>query len=306
MESSRQASQVAAIYREVGERHGWRKGRNSPRGYDVLTLPSEAWDDRPHDRYVALVHNHMSTAASLLACCPATDETDAGPPILVLARAAYVESAKVNWLLDERANWIQRAARAHVELWDNLDSYVRVLPKVLETGFPNFVRRRWKIYRDQFRDDVLTPLFGKKALSRDGNWPALWGEELLSKARLIDRFDVQLSEIPFDGPAQPVVAMPDLLIDSVMKLVLQLNEPLIVDPGIAQPALRLALREWDRALRCWAAYNGWGLAAEDITRMSGSVVLPERRVMPTKAPSTSEQLPSEAEAGPPATSFLRP
>ena len=147
MEYGAYAQRCANVYTEIGQRHGWRKDRNSSRGYDMLTMPSEAWDDRPHDRYLMVLHHHLSSAAALLSSCGACYDAASRPAALSLAAGVFVDSSKASWLLESETSWSQRAARAHLELLANLETEVQRQPKKLESGYPNVRRKQWKIYR---------------------------------------------------------------------------------------------------------------------------------------------------------------
>ncbi|HUP76383.1 MAG TPA: hypothetical protein VM282_25330 [Acidimicrobiales bacterium] len=244
----------ASAYREIGEAHGWRKGRNAPRGYDVLTAPNTAWDDRPHERYLLLVQRHLSAGAGQLGesgRCYGSGNMSAA---VTLARAAFVESAKSSWLLEDGVVWERRAARAHIELLGNLEAQVRHLPKRLDDGYPNFVRKQWQVYRKQLRDEVIVELFGKPALSRDRDDATLAGEELLTSSELEERFAQMLSA---DVPARAYVAAPDVLIDPSARVAVDLAGVVDVDEGVVARSMIFAVEAWLSALVAWVRYNSW-------------------------------------------------
>jgi hypothetical protein len=249
------AQTSAQSYRQVGERHGWRKGRNSSRGYDGLTIPLDTWDDRPHERYLALVDHHLSSAADHLDACAACVRTEKPTAAFTLARETFVASSKAGWLLDDTASWMQRAARAHLELRADVDDYARRLPRRIESGHPNFERRRWKEVRSHWDADVIAPLFGKRALTGKRHEATLIGEPLLTSSELRARF-VSLVDARSDhsrpGPR---------------------GDALIVDPrdaspsgaGVqfgkanvdAAPAVVVATDAWLHSLGAWLRYNAW-------------------------------------------------
>ena len=233
------AQSCANAYHSTGEQNGWRKGRNSSRGYDRLTAPSAAWDDGPHDRYLLLVNQHLSSGAAQLDACGACVAAGNVPAAATLARAVFVESSKVSWLLEAEVAWTARAARAHLELLHDLDTHVRRLPKRLESGHPNFRRKHWQGQRKQFRDNVIEKLFGKQALTRDRDEPTLDGQALLSSALLEEQFAEQVSIRGSDGA---------------------LDTTTNVDPHLLQHSLLVALTAWLRALDAWVRYNGWETA----------------------------------------------
>jgi hypothetical protein len=147
----------------------------------------------------------------------------------------------------------------------NLDSYVQLLPKRLESGYPSFRRRQWKIYRDQLRDEVIEELFGKRALSKrdDG---ALIGEALLTTAQLELDFAELLSVSGFDTLEGACVAAPDVLIDPLASLELELSSPLVADQAMVEQSLTTVIQVWLAALDAWARYNAWETAVVDRLR----------------------------------------
>src|SRR5215213_4522236 len=100
MDLGHYAQGCANAYRDIGEINGWRKGRNSSRGYDLFTVPSDAWDDRPHERYLLVVHGHLSSAAAHLDACGHSFDAGNHASVVTLARVAFVESSKAAWLLE--------------------------------------------------------------------------------------------------------------------------------------------------------------------------------------------------------------
>ena len=261
MELGPYAQSCANAYREIGEQNGWRKGRNSSRGYDLLTGPSATWDDRPHERYLLVVNHHLSSAAGQLDACGGCYEFGNLSAVLTLARAVFVESSKVSWLLEADVMWSKRAARAHFELLANLDVYVRRQPKRLESGHPSFRRRQWKVYRDQLRDDVIEKLFGKRALSKRDD--RLIGEALLTSAQLEDQFADLLSVNGLDGLKGACVSAPDVLIDPLAPLEVDLATPSVVDGTTVDQSVLIAIQTWLAALDAWIRYNAWETSAVD-------------------------------------------
>ena len=255
------AQRCANAYRDTGEQHGWRKGRNSSRGYDTLTIPGPAWDDRPRDRYLLVINQHLSSAATQLDACGSCYEFGSLSAVLTLARAVFVESSKVSWLLEADVMWTKRAARAHLELLANLDMYVRRQPKRLESGHPSFRRRQWKVHRDQLRDDVIEKLFGKRALSKHND--TLIGEALLTSAHLEDQFADLLCVNGPDGLKGACVSAPDVLIDPLAPLEVLLATPLVVDRTTVDQSVVIAIQTWLAALAAWIRYNAWETAAVD-------------------------------------------
>ena len=268
MENGTHAQICANAYRDIGERNGWRKGRNSPRGYDLLTIPSATWDDRPHERYLLVVNHHLSSAAGQLDACGGFYESGNLSAVLTLARAVFVESSKVSWLLEADVIWTKRAARAHLELLANLDVYVRRQPKRLESGHPSFRRRQWKVYRDQLRDDVIEKLFGKRALSKRND--TLIGETLLTSAHLEDQFADLLCVNGPDGLKGACVSAPDVLIDPLASTDVRLEHPLVVDARVVEQSLVIAIEAWLGALDAWVRYNAWETAGVDQLRRHGT------------------------------------
>jgi hypothetical protein len=247
-------AQVSAnSYRQLGDRHSWRKGRNSTRGYDGLTIPLDTWDDRPHQRYLALLDHHLSTAACHLDASGACAHARNTVASVTLARGAFVASAKAAWLLDETVVWAQRAARAHLELYANLDAIVRLLPKRIEAGHPNFRRRQWKEARDRFAVEVVTPLFGKRALAGKRGDIELCGQSLLTVARLEDRFAQRLSETSESQSH----AVPSVLIDPAVDLLDQPGAPMLPNDRDAERSLVVATEAWLHSLGGWVRYNAW-------------------------------------------------
>jgi hypothetical protein len=250
------AQTSALTYREVGERHGWRKGRNSSRGYDALTIPLETWDDRPQQRYLALLDHHLSSAAEQLEACASCARRENAVAAVVLAREVFVESSKAMWLLDDSANWMQRAARAHLELFANVDGYVRRLPKRTESGHPDFHRRRWKEARERWQDDVIAPLFGKRAMTGKRVDVSILGETLMTSAHLRDQF----ATLSRGGSATSPSGFPGesaLLIDPSAEGVVVVGEPVVCGMDEAAPAIIAAAEAWLRALGGWVRYNAW-------------------------------------------------
>ena len=250
----------ANAYREIGEAHGWRKGRNASRGYDLLTTPNNAWDDRTHERYLLLVQRHLSAVAGQLGesgRCYGSGNMSAA---VTLARAAFVESEKASWLLEDGVVWERRAARAHIELLGNLDAQVRRLPKRLDDGYPNFVRKQWQVYRKQLRDEVIVELFGKRALSHDRDDATLAGEELLTSSQLEERFAQMLSA---DVPAREYIAAPDVLIDPSVRVAVDLGAVVDVDEGVVARSMIFAVEAWLSALAAWVRYNSWEMRVVD-------------------------------------------
>jgi hypothetical protein len=261
MEIGTHAQICANAYREIGDQNGWRKGRNSSRGYDMLTIPGPAWDDRPHERYLLVVNQHLSSAATQLDACGSCHESGNLSAVLTLARAVFVESSKVSWLLEGDVMWTKRAARAHLELLANLDMYVRRQPKRLESGHPNFRRRQWKVYRDQLRDEAIGKLFGKRALSKRDD--TLIGEALLTSAHLEDQFADLLCVNGPDGLKGTCVSAPDLLIDPLAPLEVLLATPSVVDRTTVDKSVVIAIQAWLAALDAWIRYNAWETDALD-------------------------------------------
>lgn len=253
----------ASAYRDIGEANGWRKGRNSPRGYDNLTMPSSTWDDRPHERYLLVVNHHLSSAAAQVDACGSCYSSGNGSAVVTLARAVFVESSKASWLLEENVAWTQRAARAHLELLVNLDGHVRRLPKRLESGYPSFRRRQWKAYREQLRDDVIDKLFGSRALSQKREDTTLVGETLLTSTQLERDFADLLSINGFDAVGGVCVAAPDALIDPSVSIAVPLNSPLVVDDRVVAQSLVIAVEAWLGALEAWVRYNAWEMGVVD-------------------------------------------
>jgi hypothetical protein len=271
MEIGTHAQICAHAYRDIGDRNGWRKGRNSPRGYDLLTIPGPAWDDRPHERYLFVVNQHLSSAATQLDACGGCYEFGNLSAVLTLARAVFVESSKVSWLLEGDVMWTKRAARAHLELLVNLDAYVRRQPKRLESGHPSFRRRQWKVYRDQLRDDVIEKLFGKRALSKRSD--TLVGEALLTSAHLEDQFADLLCVNGPDGLKGASVSVPDVLVDPMAPLEVVLATPPVVDRTTVDQSVIIAIQTWLAALDAWIRYNAWETAGVDQLRRQGTTLL---------------------------------
>lgn len=253
------AQSCANAYREIGERHGWRKGRNSSRGYDALTLPNGAWDDTPYDRYLLVVHHHASSAATQLDSCGGCYSVRSASAVVTLARAVFVESSKVAWLLEDDVPWARRAARAHLELLANLDTQMRRLPKRLDSGYPNFRRKQWKVHREQLRDNVIEVLFGKRAISRDRDDDmTMAGEVLLTSTQLEEDFAELISVNGLDSlRGSAYVVAPDVLIDPLLPVEVRLDVALVVDDAVVQQSLVIAIEAWLAALDAWARYNGW-------------------------------------------------
>jgi hypothetical protein len=248
------AQTSADTYRAVGVAHGWRKGRNSSRGYDALTIPLDAWDDRPQQRYLALLDRHLSSAANQLSACASSARAQNWVAVVTLAREVFVDSSKATWLLDDDASWIRRAARAHLELFAEVDDYVRRLPKRVESGHPNFVRRQWKEERERVHADVIVPLFGKRALAGKRDETMLAGEALLTATRLRDEFSTLLRERGGMSSAAAGAALA-LLFDppSDVEPVTRIQG----DPIEAESAIGVACDAWLRALGAWVRYNAW-------------------------------------------------
>jgi hypothetical protein len=259
MELATHAQSCASAYREIGERHGWRKGRNSSRGYDALTIPLDTWDDGPHERYLMLVDHHLVSAAAQLDACGSSLIAANAPAVVALARSVFVESKKASWLLDPEATWTRRAARAHLELFANLDSYVRSLPKRIDAGYPNFRRRKWKASRDQLGDGTIGELFGKRALSGKRDDVALEDESLLSTSELEQQFIQLVREKAIELSPGGCVAAPDLLIEPGFAATLGFGVSR-VDRKVAEHALLISLRAWLRSLGAWVRYNAWETA----------------------------------------------
>ena len=251
------AQSCANAFREIGDRNGWRKGRNSSRGYDLLTLPHDGWDDQAHERYVLVLHHHLSSAAGQLDACGHSLSTGNPAAVITLARGVYVESSKVTWLLEDGVVWVQRAARAHLELLANFDDYVRLLPKRLDSGYPSFRRKQWKIYREQMRDGVIEKLFGKRGLSRKQDGTTLIGEALLTVSELEADFAELLTVRGPDMLGGAFVVAPDLLVDPLVAVDAHLETPLLVDALVVEQAVLVALDAWLRALDLWVRYNNW-------------------------------------------------
>ena len=256
MELATFAQTCASAYREIGERHGWRKGRNSSRGYDALTLPLDTWDDRPHQRFLLTLDHHLATAALQLDACASCVRAENGPAAVSLARAVFVESSKASWLLDDSVMWTQRAARAHLELFANLDLHIRRLPKRVESGYPNFRRRQWKDVRDQMGDRVIASLFGKRGLVGKRDEVTLIGEERLTTSQLDRDFAERLSE-RCDHLASVCFAAPELLIDPMVDPAPSDGRPVVVDAEVAVQALVIAVTAWLRSLDEWVRYHAW-------------------------------------------------
>jgi hypothetical protein len=256
MELGSFAQACAHAYREIGEAHGWRKGRNSPRGYDALTIPHETWDDGPHHRFLSALDHHLATAAMHLDACAVCLQAENSPAAVTLARVVFVESSKASWLLDDEVNWTQRAARAHLELFANLDERMRVLPKHLESGYPNFRRRQWKESRDLMRDNVIDALFGKRGLKGKRDDLTLVGEPLLTSRSLESDFAARLGE-QSDYVAGPCVAAPELFLDPAFEPAASDGAPVVVHPDVGALAVSIALTAWLRSLEQWVEYHAW-------------------------------------------------
>ena len=256
MELASFAQACAAAYRQTGEAHGWRKGRNSSRGYDALTVPSQTWDDGPHHRFVLTLDHHLATAALHLDACAVCLQAENTPAVVTLARATFVESAKASWLLEDEAGWLPRAARAHLELLANLDARVRVLPKQVEAGYPNFRRRQWKESRDLMRDQVIVALFGKRGLKGKRDDLTLIGESLLVSSELEADFAARLAD-KCESVASPALAAPELLLDPAVAPAASDGAPVVVHPDVAAQAVAIALTAWLRALEQWVVYHAW-------------------------------------------------
>lgn len=260
MELHTYARCCAEAYNDIGQINGWRKGRNSSRGYDLLTVPSDAWDDRPYERYLLLVHSHLSSAAAQLGNCG--DCYGAGNTCVAVtsARAVFVESSRASWLLEDGVMWTRRAARAHLELLGNLETQVRRLPKRLDSGYPNFARKQWQAYRKQLRDEVIVDLFGKRALSRNDDEPELIGEALLTSSHLEEQFAALLG---VDAPAGGYTAGPDVLLDPSARVEVHFETPFGVDNAVAARSLGVAFVAWLDALDAWVRYNAWDTGRVD-------------------------------------------
>jgi hypothetical protein len=256
MELAPFAQACAAAYREIGEAHGWRKGRNSSRGYDGLTVPFENWDDGPHHRFLLDLDHHLATAALHLDACASCLRAENTPAAVTLARAAFVESAKASWLLEDEVGWAQRAARAHLELFANFDARVRVLPKQVESGYPNFRRRQWKESRDLMRDRVITTLFGKRGLKGKRDDMTLIGESLLTTPALEADFAGRLGD-RCEYVASPCLAAPELFVDAAVEPAVSDGAPVVVHADVAAHAVSIALTAWLRALDRWVEYHAW-------------------------------------------------
>jgi hypothetical protein len=257
MELGISVQRAARAYDQIGARHQWRKGRNSSRGYDMLTVPNDAWGDEPHDRYLALVHHHLSTGAALLSAGGQPGESTNGPAVLWLASGVFVASSKASWLLEDGCTLLQRAARAHLELYANLDREMRRLPKRLESGYPDPRRKHLKECRDQLRAEVLVPLFGKRSLAGKLDDLTLADEALVTSTQLQEQFHLAVCRNGIAPFKSAFVAAPDLLVDSSQPVELNLDLPLAVDEGVAEHGLLVALDAWLAALRSWTSYNGW-------------------------------------------------
>ena len=183
---------------------------------------------------------------------------------VTLARTAFVESSKATWLLEDGVMWTHRAARAHLELLGNLEAQVRRLPKRLDNGYPNFVRKQWQVYRKQLRDEVIVELFGKRALSRDDDGLALVGEALVTTSQLEEQFAALIS---IDASAGTAVAAPDLLIDPVAPIAVQV-ETFGVDAALAARSAAITIDAWLAGLGAWAQYNAWGTARVDELKLA--------------------------------------
>ena len=256
MELATLAQGCADAYREIGEGHAWRKSRNSPRGYDALTIPLDTWDDGPHRRFLLNVDHHLATGALHLDAAAACLRAQNTPATVTLARAVFVESSKACWLLDDEVHWTQRAARAHLELYANLDARMRALPKRVESGYPNFRRRQWKESRDQMRDRVIATLFGKRELTGKRDDLTLIGEPLLTNCDLEADFAARLGERS-DTLADPCVAAPQLFIDPAVEVVASDGAPIVVHGDTAAHAVSIALAAWLYALEQWVEYHAW-------------------------------------------------
>jgi hypothetical protein len=253
MELADLAQTSADTYRAVGVAHGWRKGRNSSRGYDALTIPLDTWDDRPQQRYLALLARHLSSAADQLSACASAARVQNWVAVVTLAREVFVASSKATWLLDDDASWIQRAARAHLELFAEVDDYVRHLPKRVESGHPNFVRRQWKEERARVDADIIVPLFGKRALAGKRDETTLVGEALLTATHVRDEFSTLVRERC--GTSSAAGAALALLFDPPSDI-----EPVARvagDPLEAEHSIDLACDAWLHALGAWVRYNAW-------------------------------------------------
>jgi len=262
MEYGAYAQRCANLYTVIGQRNGWRKGRNSPRGYDMLTLPTEAWDDRPHDRYLMVLHHHLSSAAALLSSCGACYDGATRPAAFSLAAGVFVDSSKASWLLEPEKSWTQRAARAHLELLANLETEMQRQPKKLESGYPNVRRKQWKIYRDQFRS-AIAEIFGKRALSGKHDELSLTDEQLLTTSHLQDRFVELLSVNAAGALTEALVAAPELFIDPMVSIEVRLDVPLAVDDAVVDRAVLIAVDAWLAALDAWVRYNAWETSLVD-------------------------------------------
>jgi hypothetical protein len=256
MELADLAQTSARMYHDVGTRHGWRKGRNSPRGYDSLTIPLDTWDDRPQQRYLALLDHHLSTAADQLDSCAGDARLQHAVSAATLAREVFVASSKATWLLDDTVGWTQRAARAHLELFANVDEHVRSLPKKIESGHPNFQRRRWKEARDRWDTDVIAPLFGKRALTGKREELTLAGEALLTSMQLRERFSTLWNE-SCEASASGTRGAPMLLVDPSTDLLASPGEPVVCGMAETQFAIVLATDVWLQALGAWVRYHAW-------------------------------------------------
>ena len=265
MELGHYAQRCANAYTDIGDLNGWRKGRNSTRGYDLLTMPNSAWDDRPHERYLLVVHGHLSSAAAHLDVCGHSVVHGIVAPAVTLARAAFVESAKAAWLLEDGVAWTRRAARAHLELLGNLEAQVRRLPKRLDTGYPNFQRKQWQAHRKQLRDEVIVELFGKRALSRDRDREdsTLVAETLLTSAHLEEQFSNEVSAEMLAGAS---TSAPDILINPSAPIDQTAGGSVGIDAAVVARALVLATETWLGALELWVRYNAWDTAGVDRLR----------------------------------------
>ncbi|MCU1344347.1 MAG: hypothetical protein JWL70_613 [Acidimicrobiia bacterium] len=252
---------AAAHHHYCGEVHQWRKGRNSPRGTDGLTAvsgPKGPWDDGPHDLYVNIVARYLTAASDLLGgfgalCRP---DGDVLSPV-VLARASFEHSARALWLLDPRAGWPARAARAHLEHLSGLEAYEDLMSRSQGKE-----RNELKRHRKAFRRKMIPGLFD----SVDGAVPAqatvIAGESWLEADKVGQAFDeavgARRTGERYDAFAASVHPNPVAL--QLLSREFGVGEPSArqrLDVEDIQALLRAITTPWIAAHLEWARYNAW-------------------------------------------------
>jgi hypothetical protein len=150
-------------------------------------------------------------------------------------------------------------------LFANLDTQMRRLPKRLDSGYPNFRRKQWKVHREQFRDAVIEDLFGKGATSRDRDDDiAMAGEVLLTATQLEKDFAELIGVNGLDSlRGNAYVVAPDVLIDPLLPVDVRFDAPLVVEDAVVQQSLVIAIESWLAALDAWVRYNGWETTVVD-------------------------------------------